>query len=155
MAKYKLLDDGVYDNTKKCTIPATDTNADWRAYLKWLDAGNTPDAQWTEVELIERVKQAALKEINAEMAASIPAFVNIDTPNGRICMNAGKQAAMTLNEGILFAELAGIPTLDLVDYHNKVHEGIPLLVCRQIVVEQARPYFLAWNKRAKDRAEIL
>lgn len=155
MTKYKLTENGVKDQETGAYIPNAPGNRHWREYQEWLAEGNIPDPQFSEVELIEQAKRQAIEDLNKEMLESIPTFVNVETVDGTFCMDAGKEHAWKLHEGVLFAELAGIPRLDIVDYHNKVHTEVSLESCRQIVIAQAMPYFTAWIKRAKGRQEIL
>ena len=43
MADYQLTESGVRRLADNASIPADPENRDWRAYLEWLNAGNTPD----------------------------------------------------------------------------------------------------------------
>ena len=43
MARYKLLQDGVYDTERKWTVPNDPDNKHWQEYLVWVAIGNTPD----------------------------------------------------------------------------------------------------------------
>lgn len=42
-AKYRLLQNGVYDTEESRSIPASERNRHYRAYQEWVDEGNTPD----------------------------------------------------------------------------------------------------------------
>jgi hypothetical protein len=54
MAKYKLLDSGVYDNENGLCIPEDENNRHWQQYLSWVAADNTADAQYTVQELEDK-----------------------------------------------------------------------------------------------------
>lgn len=43
MAKYQLTEFGVRDTESNASIPEEIESRHWRKYLKWVDAGNTPD----------------------------------------------------------------------------------------------------------------
>lgn len=45
MADYKLGRNAIIRNTDNAVIPYALGNKDYADYLKWLDAGNTPDPQ--------------------------------------------------------------------------------------------------------------
>ena len=40
---YTLTEGGVTRTSDRASIPNDDGNRDWRAYLEWVAAGNTPD----------------------------------------------------------------------------------------------------------------
>lgn len=43
MARYKVLERGVYDNDKRRVVPPDPSNPDWHEYLNWFTAGGIPD----------------------------------------------------------------------------------------------------------------
>ena len=43
MAKYRLTEDGVFDNETRQNIPISESNKDYRKYFKWISKGNLPD----------------------------------------------------------------------------------------------------------------
>ena len=57
---YKLMEHGV-QRSDGTHIPATTGNRHWREYLKWLDAGNTPDPEFTPEE---EAQKAVADEVN-------------------------------------------------------------------------------------------
>jgi len=61
MAEYKLLGDsseGVKHIPTGMYIPNNVRNRHWKAYQKWLEAGNTPEPQFTAEEQAENAKKA-------------------------------------------------------------------------------------------------
>jgi len=42
MSDYILSQSGVIRGSDNASIPDDDRNRDWREYLEWVDAGNTP-----------------------------------------------------------------------------------------------------------------
>ena len=42
MNDYILSESGVIRASDNASIPDDDRNRDWREYLEWVDAGNTP-----------------------------------------------------------------------------------------------------------------
>lgn len=72
MAKYKLsIRGGGVIREDGASIPPTTDNRDWRAYLRWLDDGNTPDPAQTPEEIqadIDADAQAVIdKKIEKKM----------------------------------------------------------------------------------------
>ena len=93
MTAYKLLKsiDGVIKSVLrdgKDSIPFDPANTDYAAYLEWVAAGNTPDAQYTDAEIAANTQaetnstsQAYLDSTDwyitrhAETAVEVPADV--------------------------------------------------------------------------------
>ena len=75
MIRYKLTEDGVIDRETHSAIPKDNKNADWREYLKWLEAGNTPEEQETVAEKRAIAKQRIKRQLDQHLA-------NLQSVNG-------------------------------------------------------------------------
>lgn len=73
MADYKLAENGVIRNSDGAFIPNAPGNRDWQAYQDWLNAGNTPDPQYTLAE----AQAKAIANIKANANSRIDAFYPI------------------------------------------------------------------------------
>jgi hypothetical protein len=67
MADYKLKEDGVQRMSDMAFIPENTDNRDWRAYLEWLDMGNTPDPEFTPEEILANAKLAEILELKKDL----------------------------------------------------------------------------------------
>ena len=56
MSEYTLSEFGVIRTDDNASIPNDDGNRDWRAYLEWVDAGNTPTPYAPEPVTVEQVE---------------------------------------------------------------------------------------------------
>lgn len=54
---YKLAKNGINRLSDGAFIPENLKNRDWKGYLKWLDAGNTPEPESTSEELAVRQQE--------------------------------------------------------------------------------------------------
>ena len=69
MADYKLLENGVLYKPENLSIPKDARNKEWRIYLKWLNAGNAPDPEYTQSEQDDiDAENLRVSEINAEQS---------------------------------------------------------------------------------------
>ena len=56
MAKYKLTQDGVQNTATTEFITDNSECREWRKYQKWLAKGNTPDPEFTEDEINQKMQ---------------------------------------------------------------------------------------------------
>ena len=63
---YKLLKQGVRRISDGAQIPDDIRNTDYAEYLKWVDAGKTPEP--ADVDTPEQIKDKANAPIHAQMA---------------------------------------------------------------------------------------
>ena len=56
MSDYILSEFGVIRASDNASIPNDDRNRDWREYLEWVDAGNTPTPYTPEPVTVEQVE---------------------------------------------------------------------------------------------------
>lgn len=61
MAKYKIVNGGVFDTERCVFIPPDSTNQDWVDYQTWLAVPNTPDDDGTK---LNELKAEKLDDIN-------------------------------------------------------------------------------------------
>ena len=69
MAKYQLLDTGVYDTERGASIPEDMGNHDWVVYQQWLTDGGVPDPIYvppppTDAELLYQSDQSMIRAID-------------------------------------------------------------------------------------------
>ena len=78
MSKYKLSITGVV-REDGAFIPNSIGNADWREYLIWLEAGNTPDPQYALAEL----RELKVSGIKAAFEATLIQPLAVTTSTGK------------------------------------------------------------------------
>jgi hypothetical protein len=67
MARYKLSENGVYDNVNNYYIPANPSNRHWQEYQAWLAEGNTPDPLYT----LDELKEMKLNEVKQKFKEAL------------------------------------------------------------------------------------
>lgn len=67
MAKYKLAPWGVIDTETSESIPDSEGNREWVAYLAWLDLGNTPDPEFTPQEILDNIDKAEILSLKKDL----------------------------------------------------------------------------------------
>lgn len=165
MAKYKLSGDGIRRDDG-AFIPRDERNRDYRAFLLWCegkdefgnDLGtgpNEPDPEFTETELAERAKAEAVDAVVSEFKAAIAKPVKCIAGGKTYFMDGLEESAVKMKHGIELAELTGKDSMDVVDYYNEIHEGVPLADCYEIMLQQAASYLAAWENKSKGRSAIL
>lgn len=67
MAKYKISGDGVVDTERGAKIPNNPNNGDWQDYLAWVADGNTPDPEFTQAEIDNKVLRDEINELKGDL----------------------------------------------------------------------------------------
>jgi len=67
MAKYKLQENGVFDQENNMFIPNDPANRHWQEYQKWLAEGNQPDPIYT----LDELKQHKKSEIKSAFQKAV------------------------------------------------------------------------------------
>ena len=79
MSEYTLSEFGVIRTDDNASIPNDDGNRDWRAYLEWVDAGNTAAPYVPEPVTVEQVET---QRRQAFVAESDPLFFRWQAGSG-------------------------------------------------------------------------
>lgn len=83
MAKYRLLDYGVFDTDTNKSIPEDTNNVDWQEYQQWITDGNTPDPIATP---IPPTPAESLTQTDVQMIRAIDWMLEYLVGNGTILL---------------------------------------------------------------------
>lgn len=166
MIKYLDLDNAILDRETGRQIPKEPRNRHYQEFQEWVAAGNTAVVRrpgeeyilegdsWIIDPTMSRAK--AIAEINSTFQSAIKQPVTcIDNDGKEYQMDADEESSVRMRRGIEFAELADMPTMNVVDYHNQVHEDVSLENCKAIMLQQAASFFAHYMTRATARANVL
>lgn len=113
---YKLNQYGVTRLSDMISIPLADSNRDYEEYKEWLSKGNTPEPEFTAVELLTNAKTAKKKELEIafNVASKLPVIVGTKTYNG------GIESAQAIRDYIQLVSESGGTAYTIWDSSNVI-----------------------------------
>jgi hypothetical protein len=108
---YRRISKGVLVIATGEHIPENPKETKWQEFLAWQAAGNSPDPEHTDLELLEQAREAKRLEIQAayEAAEAAPVTVGLFTYQG------GMEAAVELDRIIRTGQLLSLSECDVPD----------------------------------------
>lgn len=105
---------------------------------------------------LKRLKLAELNDIyvaamnGVDKVTGKQIYVNCIVAENTFKMNAGYNAAQTLDAGIRLAAELGAPVMNQIrDFHNGMHPNIPIEIARAIRVQQALHATTIWERKGQ------
>jgi len=154
MKKYTLLDNGTYKNNETGATGIRPGNWLFEDVQEWLNAGNTPDPEFTIDQTNAQACAAEIAEIDAAFAAQSILSVDCNVGDDVYTMDGKEDSATRFKHGIELAQLLGLETITLVDYHNRTHT-VSLADALTIVAQQGAYYACLYQQRAAARQAVL
>jgi len=114
---YKLNQNSVTRLADGASIPLANGNRDYEEYKQWLSEGNTPEPEFTEVELQANAKNAKQTQIRNEFNTSQEAPVVVNT----ISYSGGFDSAIKLDAAKRLVEALGATEVTFYDVSNVGH----------------------------------
>jgi hypothetical protein len=147
--KYKVTPGGMIRDTETGRdIPRSLSNDHYQAFLEWEAAGNTPDPEFTELELLEQAKAAKHAEIEAAYMEAESAPVTV----GLFSYPGGEAAAVELDRIIRAAGLLEVPECDVQDIDG-IDRTLTVAAAKAVLkamITALRPLTKARRKKLRD-----
>jgi len=125
---YKLLQNSVTRLSDGASIPFAEGNRDYREYLDWVAAGNTPEPEFTAAKLLANAKEAKRTEVRTAYELDAGADVLV----GTVTYQGGFDSAIKLDSAKRLAEAAGLTKVTFFDSTNSPQ--VLLLADAQLVI---------------------
>jgi hypothetical protein len=103
-----------------CWLPAFLVKS-FHSVWPFMTGPNEPDPEFTEDQLAEQAKQAALEAVYQTMADEIAKPLQMDINGATYFMDARDDSASRFQGGIELAGMLGETEMQMVDYYNNVH----------------------------------
>lgn len=125
---YKLLQNSVTRLSDGASIPMSEGNRDYREYLEWVAAGNTPEPEFTSAEILANAKEAKRTEVRTAYELDAGADVTV----GAIVYQGGFDSAIKLDAAKRLAKAAG--AVDVTFFDSTNNPQLLLLADAQLVM---------------------
>lgn len=154
MAKYKLMEDSVFDNEENRAIHPKSRY--WAHYQRWLKAGNTPDPEFTADDLRLKIAQNLVQSADFIFSGihMDPILTRIKDAIEEGDINAhdgylrihGDEYAMTGMEALNYLIALDIAIIDISNFYNaRIRELIGLDVDALLSYDIRNPNGYSWQ----------
>jgi len=125
---YRQAEDGVIRTSDNAFIPEDDRNRDWREYLAWVGKGNAPAPRFTDLELLDRARDAKRQEVFAEFDRDSREPI----PAAGTLFPGGEETMMELDREIRFARLLEKEECEVADVDG-IERVLPLAEAEELL----------------------
>ena len=126
---YKKIKTGFKNLETDTEFQAIDTLPEYEVYKEWLVAGNVPEPEFTNDEILVNAKESKIAELKNSFEDSLlSGFIC----SNNIKMDADFSSVTKFNSGYELAKLNGDTTMNVTDFNNSEHSVLTTDVIEMI-----------------------